>query len=51
MNTHLDNTSSLAGLLGLLLVSPGLVQAEDYYAKTRGYRNVIKLRNNILIMI
>ncbi|MDO8845357.1 alginate export family protein, partial [Methylicorpusculum sp.] len=38
MNTHLDNTSSWAGLLGLLLVSPGLVQAEDYYAKTRGYR-------------
>ncbi|MDD1610145.1 MAG: alginate export family protein [Methylococcaceae bacterium] len=32
------NTTSASTILGLLLVLPSLASAEDYYAKTRGYR-------------
>jgi hypothetical protein len=38
MKPNFVNTASALGALGLLLTWPGLASAEDYYAKTKGYR-------------
>jgi len=38
MKRNFINTVSATGALGLLLALPGLVNAEDYYVSTRGYR-------------
>ena len=38
MKRNFINTVSATGALGLLLALPGLVNAEDYFRKTRGYR-------------
>ncbi|MBM4207773.1 MAG: alginate export family protein [Gammaproteobacteria bacterium] len=38
MKPYLNHKSFLIGLTGLLMVLPGLTNAEDYYRKTLGYR-------------
>ncbi|MDD1630545.1 MAG: hypothetical protein LUQ48_09115, partial [Methylococcaceae bacterium] len=38
MKRNFINTASVTGALGLLLALPGLVNAEDYYRSTKGYR-------------
>jgi hypothetical protein len=38
MKRNFINAVSATGALGLLLALPGLVNAEDYFRKTRAYR-------------
>jgi len=38
MKRKFINTVTATSALGLLLAWPGLVNAEDYFVKTRGYR-------------
>ena len=38
MKRNFINAVSATGALGLLLALPGLVNAEDYYVSTKGYR-------------
>jgi len=38
MKRNFVKSASAAGALGLLLIGPGLANAEDYYRKTKGYR-------------
>lgn len=38
MKNNLIKKASLAGALSVLMASPGLAEAEDYYRETKGYR-------------